>query len=464
MRFIISETQELQHQYGKWNLHYEGVEIYDGGDHLVIYQGYTIEQPIEELAPNFEKFRDANGNFFAVKVTPDTVEVQLDYFNNHKIFYAEKYGQEWTNHLPWMIFNKNDIVRDSLYDEHKLREFTNHKTKTFFGHINSLLPDYDYIGDCREAFNTTPKREESELTEYIHECMIDHTRVIKEKYPKRFISLSEGIDSALQSCYFKEDPQYIYAVTLCDAGVEGLHYKTLAASNFDNVTFDTFDINRSKEFTLRYLKDSTTRFGDFLPTMMQIEDCEEKPDIVMYGANGDEMFVRDLAANILMVGLEVWDDNPRIIFDNVCENLYNKRYQYGSRYSLGLLVEGSVDEYTLVWLSEKWFNKVRTQEDYKNQLLYWLTPKFYTRVISQNNNVITASLYNDRRIYHEVLKMDREYLTEKVMDCPIQRKLLKEKFNYTFKTPYKDALLADYDDINNNIFEATVLPLFKEYK
>jgi len=93
-------------------------------------------------------------------------------------------------------------------------------------------------------------------------------------------------------------------------------------------------------------------------------------------------------------------------------------------------------------------------------MLKLLTPKFYTRAISCNNDVLTASLYNDRRIFHEVFKTKTKFLEDNAMDSPIQRKLL-EKFDHKFTTPHKDALYADYDGIFSTIFHATV-PLCME--
>jgi len=86
----------------------------------------------------------------------------------------------------------------------------------------------------------------------------------------------------------------------------------------------------------------------------------------------------------------------------------------------------------------------------------WMTPKMYTRTISQNNDVLTASLYNDRRIYHEILKLPKQYLIEFAMDTPIQKKILKDKFDYVCRTPHKDALYADYEGIFYSIYDATM--------
>ena len=42
------------------------------------------------------------------------------------------------------------------------------------------------------------------------------------------------------------------------------------------------------------------------------------------------------------------------------------------------------------------------------------------------------------------------------MDTPIQKKILKDKFEYVLQTPHKDALYADYKGIFENIYDATM--------
>ena len=82
------------------------------------------------------------------------------------------------------------------------------------------------------------------------------------------------------------------------------------------------------------------------------------------------------------------------------------------------------------------------------------TPKLYTRMISNNNNVMCSSLYNDRRIFHEVLKMKNHYLVNDIMNGPIQRSIIN-KFEHLFTTPSNDVLAANYDELYSTTYDAT---------
>ena len=128
---------------------------------------------------------------------------------------------------------------------------------------------------------------------------------------------------------------------------------------------------------------------------------------------------------------------------------------YGADYTVGddHCPWDYVDIYFDYWL--RGMPKWRDKHFMENEMLRQMTPKYYTRAISVNNDVMTGSLFNDRRIYHEVFKMNNEYLREEAMDSPIQRKLL-ERFEFEFDTPCKDVLYADYDGLHENIFPSTV--------
>lgn len=461
MKFFICDdpkkfTKTEFTSFGKWHFCYDDkvsvqyYRVYEGEDFIVLYSGYLIEGDIEEVAANFS-FHDANGNFFAVKLTKTDYEISLDYFNNHKVFTADKYGIEITNHLPYMTIQEDDVVKDTgrlMYCDYR-REISPNEQTTFFNHITSVLPDYDYVGDCKQAL-----RQEAwdvdELTDYIHECMSQHAQVIKDKYKNRFISLSEGIDSALQSQYFKDDPQYLYHIYPCHAGDDGLKYKEIAQNNFANTQMLKFETSKSKEYTQEYLRDSSTRWGSILPTIMQVE--KSNPDIVLYGVNGDEMFFRDLFPHLFLLCLKYYDESGWYVHNKMIDDLEDKRGQYGANYTLG--THKNTDDY-LEEFVEGCLRSGMSRDIIEDTMHLHMTPKMYTRVISCNNDVITASLYNDRRIYHEVFKLNTEFLENNAMDSPIQRKML-EKFDYEFVTPHKDVLYADYDGIFNNIFHATV--------
>lgn len=456
MRFFICDdhkkfTKTEFVSFGRWHFYYDDkVSVYKGKDFIVLYSGYLIEGDIEEVASNFS-FHDANGNFFAVKLTKTDYEISVDYFNNHKIFTADKYGIEITNHLPYMTINEDDVIEDTSHLKYcpYRREISPNQQTTFFNHIKSFLPDYNYIDDCKQALRQDVW-DVDELTDYIHECMLQHAQVIKDKYKKRFISLSEGIDSAVQSQYFKDDPQYLYHIYPCDAGMDGQVYKRLAQENFDDTHMFMYEPSRSEEYTHTYLRDSSTRWGSILPTMLQVE--EANPDIVLYGVNGDEMFFRDLFPHLHLLAMKYHDKSGWYIHNKIVDDLENKRGQYGANYTLGTYK--TTDDYV-----EQFVNYCLRSGMNRDTIEYTMhlhmTPKMYTRAISCNNDVITASLYNDRRIYHEVFKLNTEFLEEYAMDSPIQRKIL-EKFGYKFTTPHKDVLYADYDGILNNIFSATV--------
>ena len=445
-------------QYGEWYWYSDDqVKVYENTNYIILYCGYLIEGDMFEACRNLS-FNEENGNFFAVKLTPDgEYEIFLDYFNNHKVFWAEKYGIEISNWLPFMTCNQSDIVRDALNYDYLARELTSEENTTFFGHINSYVPPYNYMLDAKQAWETEkwdPTKTDC-LAEYIHECMTGHAKIIKRLYSKRFISLSEGIDSLLQSLHFREDTQYGYHVEPSDAGEDALKWKQIQWNRFPKVETYDFIVDKSEEYVNNYMVDSTSRWASILPTMVQV--AEAKPDIVMYGVNGDEMFFRDLTPHLHAITLKNLEKCETVeeLIDTLKEDVASKVGMYGCKYSVGDddCADQWVDIYVNAWLRSMpgW----RNQQAMKNEMFRLMTPKYYTRSISANNDVMCASLYNDRRIYHEVLKSKQDFLLNEAMDTPIQR-MLVEKFDIEFDTPHKDVLSADYDPLFSHIFEGTV--------
>ena len=461
MKYFIckDESKFTKHecdQYGQWFWYADDqVKCYQGDGYIVLYCGYLIEGDIVDACERLS-FHEENGNFFAVKLTPQgEFELFVDYFNNHKIFVGRKYGTEISNYLPYMTCYEDDIVREELVYDPLQREFSSAEAVTFFEHITNFLPPYDYMSDCKKALKEE-KWEPEALAEYIDECMSQHAEKIKSLYSKRFISLSEGIDSALQSQYFKDDPQYGYHMEPCDAGDDGLKWKQIQWDKFDNVHTYTYETPKAKEYMDKYFTDSTTRWGSILPTMIQVAEAD--PDIVMYGVNGDEMFFRDLAPHLSRMTIEILS-NPEIteiedVIHELRKYVHTVEGQYGADYSVGddIGTWDFVDIYVDIWLRRmpKWRDRIFIE----NEMLRQMTPKYYTRAISVNNDVMCASLFNDRRIYHEVFKCNNSFLKD-AMDSPIQRMLL-DRYDFKFETPCKDALYADYDSLFENIFASTV--------
>ena len=447
MKFFICDKSEKftkteYNSFGKWHFYHDDkVSLYEGSDFIVLYCGYLIEGDIEEVVANFS-FHQQNGNFFAVKLTKHDYEISIDYFQNHKIFVAEKYGIEITNHMPFMSCEKSDVglTRYPLTE----REFGIDENKTYYKHINAYMPDFDYVTDSKKAF-ASGGWDFDELTEYIHSCMLQHSNVIKSKYKKRFISLSEGVDSLLQSQYFYDDPQYVYGISS-----EGEYWRKKAAKRFPNARYDVIptDGEIGKENTYKYFIDPSSRRQTILPTMKQISDCEQKPDIVLYGVNADEIFVKELNPHMFMVGLEFFFDQNRK--EILHKELVDKKNQYGIKYSLS--------DDMLRWANifiNKYIENEKDCNNFEYNFHTFLTPKFYTRAISANNDVITGSLYNDRRFFHEFMKFPKDWLIENAMDIPFHKKILKEKFGKEIETPYKDAVDGDYTGIWDNHFDVT---------
>lgn len=442
MRFFICKdpakfTKHDYEQFGDWYFYYDDyVRVWQGPDYVVLFAGYLIEGDIAEACQSWN-FTEQNGNFFAIKLTLSDYEIVLDYFQQHKIFVAHKYGTEISNWLPYMTINQSDR---NILNLGEGRELTPDRSETFYEHITTHTPDYyDYWYDAEQALYSEAWLDLSELADYIHECMTQHSEVIKSLYKKRFISLSEGIDSVLQSQYFKSDPQYMYNVIPCRAGHDGVAWKRLTALNFKDVTHTEYDTDKGIPDVFEYLNDSSSRAIDTLPTIIQIFTAQ--PDVVLYGVNGDEMFFKSLNAHLCLLLLTN---------GNVTESdIDAKRDHYGASLSLGNSLTSS--DYI-----NKWFANKPDLMTAKSNLIDEMTPKTYNRHITCNCDVITTSLYNDRRIYHEVFKTPHSHLCGDVMDVPIQRQLLL-KNNYTeFKTPYKDAVLASWEGMRYVIPEATL--------
>ena len=149
--------------------------------------------------------------------------------------------------------------------------------------------------------------------------------------------------------------------------------------------------------------------------------------------------------------LMVEHNNERYLEAAIQNNIDEKKHHYGASYTLG--THKTTQTYLDEWF-EEWIKPEIDWDSAEDNMLKLLTPKFYTRAISTNNNVLTASLYNDRRIYHEVFKTPKSFLLGDSMDSPIQRLLLEQK-DYEFVTPHKDVLYAVYEGIFHNIFRAT---------
>jgi hypothetical protein len=149
-----------------------------------------------------------------------------------------------------------------------------------------------------------------------------------------------------------------------------------------------------------------------------------------------------------MVGLNKFFE--RDFRETLRQDAINRKEQYGSTYSTSSDTEKWIDIFF-----RRFVDGEKDYENFQYNFYTLLTPKFYTRAISANNDVMSGSLYNDRRIFHEIMRLPLDWLIEHGMDAPFLKRLLKDKFNYDFTTPYKDAVDGVYDGVWDNHFEAT---------
>ena len=149
MKFLIcTDPKKIKNHeiYSLGNYYYchdEEVNLYRGMGCDILWQGYTIEQPIEELLNDWWALKRANGNFFAVRIMPHKIDYALDYFNNHKIFSAHKYGFEMSNHLPWMTKNEHDDIVRTLYSMNHLYVESSHRTNALHS-LNTYILCYPH--------------------------------------------------------------------------------------------------------------------------------------------------------------------------------------------------------------------------------------------------------------------------------------------------------------------------------
>jgi hypothetical protein len=197
---------------------------------------------------------------------------------------------------------------------------------------------------------------------------------------------------------------------------------------------------------------------------------DQMPDIVMYGVNGNEMFVRDFIPHMLILSLKYYDRYTPNMREKLRLDISSKHSMYGSAYSLpqednkhsATGFTALVNKFMNVWfgygnsghyLNPKTIKK--SYEDFEDALLQLSTPKLYTRVITSNMDIMSGSLYNDKRIFHEFMKVENKVLETIAMDAPIQKAIL-DKYNYNFVTPRNDIVGANYELLYNSSYEATI--------
>ena len=447
MKFIVSDHIEGSHSFGKWKYsHDDNVRTWTDGERLCLWVGYDIEQNLEELIKN-NSIKNANGKFCIIVLWKDKMQVWIDYFCQTKVYYHTRDGLTVTNNLASLPLQEQDIDHKTIEQfaqgwkedapMYACKDPMNMKyiddwqefsfNSTVFLHTYSIPRDHilqhnNSITRLIKIHNTQENNLQSlqtkldwssaQLEDRIHECMTQHSDVIKREYGNICSSISEGIDSTLQDQYFEADTRIMYhpeeTGTLKELPPKQVMIDQYRANN-KSIHFDLFNVTDIGTITKSNSTDPMLSYLDTVPTVMQIRSLKHKPDVLLYGQCADEMFMHV----------------PKFLLACIPPP-HRKRYQdsYGGRKSPARPFR---DPY-----GGKWIN------DWEVKFSQMAVPALYNRDVENQTGVLTTSLYSDRRIFNLVHQMPINIQLESMAHVTPQRNILKNRFKFPFHTKLKD--------------------------
>ncbi len=449
MKFIVSDHLPGENRFGKWHYtHDNGIKSWSDQEKVVLWFGYTIEKPIEEIIEkDIQQLKEANGKFCVVILYKENMQVCLDYFAQTKVYYHTRDGLTVTNHLASLPLSKSDIMTSSIdhfmqglgenvpmyackdpmnmewiyewnnfsHDNTVFESVSSIPRDCWLEHINgetSLLKIHDTIQTNFDAFGGSDKLSDSEIENKIHQCMEEHSTVIKKNYNNICSSISEGIDSTLQDQYFNANTRLMYHPkdsTTIDELPPKANLIEQYKANAKEISFDVFDVTNIDTITKENVCDPMLSWVDTVPTIWQINKLKQKPDILIYGSYGDEMFMH----------------LPKFLFARIPPP-HRQRYieSYGGRKSPA---RPFVDPY-----------KGEVVKDWQNKFAEMTLPNRYGRDIETQTGVLTTSLYADRRIFNLLHQASMHQQLDSMAHVGTQKRILKNKFDFDFQTKYKD--------------------------
>jgi hypothetical protein len=346
-----------------------------------------------------------------------------------------------------------------------MKQYDKTQCMTLFRDVYMLEPDHMLVtegdsvrirrihntyNDLMEAMRAEPEyTDQDELERCLHECFQSHADSIKRQYAGKHIvsSVSEGIDSVVQDFYFDDVKKVSYSFDPPNCPVE---YKQRVVDYWSErgreVQWDVLDISTDNiaEITRRHLKDPTCFYWDCIPTYWQMGSLDRKPDLILYGQCGDNMFLHKaffyyeymFAQQNLKTHLNA--EQKLAEFDRELE-------RFRDCYS-------AADNILQVQKSKTWqdaYPDMTKQElmaeleaghpdDYMHDFTKKATPPLYNREVSHNTNTMVTSLYCDRRIFFKILNASDDIMLANIRDAASQKNILKKYFGWEFKTPSKD--------------------------
>ena len=486
-KFFISDTKKLDSKYGKWYYQTEGCQIYKINGRLIIYFGYTIDKPIHEyIETNPYALKNANGKYCVVILEKNTMQVIVDYFCQTKIFYRNTNRIEVTNQIYMMPLTSGDIDHKELNIRKNpkhiyrsaIKQYNKDITKTIWKDVYILQPDHCIVVDKKltikrihdtlkkniESFNSNnrfqttidpynnihfPFRSSIEAEDYIHTCMEQHADVIKKTYKNVVTTISEGVDSVLIDQYFPDAKRIMYDLEPPTGPFE-YKQKIINDYNLRNIPIEMYTMQQSQlgELAAATLNDPDCYLLDGLPTYAQVKQLKHNADILLFGQNGDQMFMH----------------RPTFLY------AYLFSTQLNTKKTTQQIIEEYKDCYSAtknMWPDKKYklHNEVEKTKglDWKEFFAYETLPDLYNREVEHCINIPTTSLYCDKRIFNLVHQLPEDIMFENVKDATIQKNILKRKFNYSFLTPTKDGASFEILPMVVPMLKATIANCLKDH-
>lgn len=518
MKFFISDTKRLNSKYGKWFYYVDHeCQTFQNNKHMVIYAGYTLgEETIEQVVNRDpHDLENANGTYWAVIMTEQSVKVIVDYFCQTKIFYRNNGAIEISNALYLFPFTAKDVDRKEVEQRLKIsedkkayqptvsfekwetmvldwgyasspslgtRQYSPSMCKTVFKDVYILQPDHCLVASdrikikrihdtqqwIRDSLTNKHNMGREEIQNKIHRCMSEHAELIKKKYKRILSSLSEGIDSVLQDQYFPDVDKIMYDFQPSNAP---FHYKQTAINKTKNkkCKVEKFILDKDviEKTASSVMNDPSCFYWDTLPTQQQLYNLKDKPEILLYGQNGDNvfmhkpffyyeyMFSKQIAKHIpvqqKLIEFNKTLDNFRDCYSCV-NNIWDKPATTWQEAFPDMTEEQLIHE-----LENDPIDAHVDEFAKKN------TPGLYNREVSHAGDLLVTSLYCDKRIFTIVMSARDDIMLESIMHAKIQKDILKNKFDYEFETTHKDQAEFNAVHIIKPMYVSTIRHCLKDH-
>ena len=470
MKFFISKTKKLKNKFGNWYFwHDKKVKSQSNSDSLILYHGYTINDSIENYLTDFNHLQEQDGNFFAIKITQEKLEVVTDIFCQNKIFYRP---DEVTNSINLFPFTTADIDIKTLLQRTNhpsieewgldsgptsYRAYTNspkdrmHNAETcitIFKNTFLLQPDHKLVYDGHfkivRVYNLKKQTQLSlrgerinNVEDRIYERMKKHATVISTNYKNVYSSVSEGIDSVLQDSFFPTSTSVYYDFE--PNNVPEQYKKIVQSQSNKKFKHDTMPLNDLENIVTSSMNDPTCCFLDTLPSHWQMKKYNDA-DILLFGQCADQMFMHTpwFYYELTFCNLRKDYNTPTELEQKFNETLEKEQNCYAVKENFRHKVKLTFQE-VFNDAIENNMHETHTSYSNDNAIPSKALPGLYNRDIAHAIDLPVTSLYSDKELYFLIYKLPFDEMLDNVKNITIQKNILKNKFNKNFQTPYKDA-------------------------